>query len=62
MKLVIQAYLTDNRYFDVFTEYAKNDEEDICIRISVYNRSADKCTHYCITNFVDAKSLVIWIN
>jgi hypothetical protein len=31
----------DNRYFDVFTEYAKNDEEDICIRISVYNRSAD---------------------
>jgi len=31
----------DNRYFDVFTEYAKNDEEDICIRISVYNRSAE---------------------
>jgi hypothetical protein len=28
----------DNRYFDVFTEYAKNDEEDICIRITVYNR------------------------
>jgi hypothetical protein len=31
----------DNRYFDVFTEYAKNEEEDICIRISVYNRSAE---------------------
>ncbi|HEX6849532.1 MAG TPA: glucosidase, partial [Chitinophagaceae bacterium] len=30
-----------SRYFDVFTEYAKNDDEDICIRISVYNRSAD---------------------
>ena len=29
----------DNRYFDVFTEYAKNEEEDICIRISVFNRS-----------------------
>jgi len=31
----------NNRYFDVFIEYAKNDDEDICIRISVYNRSAD---------------------
>ena len=30
-----------SRYFDVFIEYAKNDDEDICIRISVYNRSAD---------------------
>ncbi|HEY9364576.1 MAG TPA: glucosidase [Chitinophagaceae bacterium] len=28
----------DNNYFDVFTEYAKNDEEDICIRITIYNR------------------------
>ena len=31
----------DNRYFDVYTEYAKKDEEDICIRITIYNRSAD---------------------
>ena len=29
----------NNRYFDVFTEYAKNDAEDICIKISVHNRS-----------------------
>ena len=29
----------DNRYFDVFTEYAKNNEEDICIKITVCNRS-----------------------
>lgn len=28
-------------YFDVFTEYAKNDAEDICIRITVHNRSKD---------------------
>jgi hypothetical protein len=26
------------KYFDVFTEYAKNDATDICIRISVHNR------------------------
>ena len=32
----------DNRYFDVFIEYAKNDDEDICIRISVYNRFAER--------------------
>lgn len=28
----------DNRYFDVFTEYAKNEPEDILIRITVANR------------------------
>lgn len=30
----------DGRYFDVFTEYAKTDHEDICIKISIHNRSA----------------------
>ncbi len=29
----------DNKYFDVFTEYAKNDPEDLCIRITVHNRN-----------------------
>lgn len=28
----------DNKYFDVFTEYAKNEAEDILIRISIHNR------------------------
>ncbi len=40
-EIVDTGIFNDNRYFDVFTEYAKNDDEDICIRISVYNRSAD---------------------
>ena len=35
------SIFTDSKYFDVFIEYAKNDDEDICIRITVYNRSAD---------------------
>jgi hypothetical protein len=35
------SIFADSKYFDVFIEYAKNDDEDICIRISVYNRSAD---------------------
>ena len=29
----------NHKYFDVFTEYAKNDVEDILIRITVHNRS-----------------------
>src|SRR6185312_10116466 len=29
----------ENQYFDVFIEYAKNNEEDICIKISIHNRS-----------------------
>lgn len=29
----------DKHYFDIFIEYAKNDEEDICIKIIVFNRS-----------------------
>ncbi len=31
-----------NRYFDVFTEYAKADEEDILIKISIYNRAEEE--------------------
>lgn len=31
----------DNKYFDVFAEYAKNTEEDIFIRITIHNRSVD---------------------
>ena len=32
----------DNRYFDVFVEYAKADSEDILVRITAINRSADE--------------------
>ncbi|MEM7552586.1 MAG: glucosidase [Cyanobacteria bacterium P01_A01_bin.84] len=31
----------DNKYFDVFTEYAKADDEDILIRIKVHNRAGE---------------------
>ena len=31
----------DGKYFDVFTEYAKNDPEDILIRITVHNRGQE---------------------
>lgn len=33
---------SDSRYFDVFTEYAKADEDDILIRITIHNRGVEK--------------------
>lgn len=38
-ELLDTGVLDDNRYFDVYTEYAKADEDDICVRITVYNRA-----------------------
>lgn len=34
----------DNRYFDVFIEYAKPGEEDTCIRLTVHNRGPEAAT------------------
>ena len=39
-ELIDTGAFNDNRYFDVFTEYAKNDTEDMLIRITVHNRAA----------------------
>jgi hypothetical protein len=40
-ELLNTGLFNENRYFDVFTEYAKNDTDDICIRITAHNRSND---------------------
>ena len=37
-ELLDTGIFNDNRYFDVFVEYAKESPEDILIRISVFNR------------------------
>jgi hypothetical protein len=37
----LQDAFSENRYFDVFIEYAKADQEDILCRISVVNRGPD---------------------
>jgi Glycosyl hydrolase family 63 C-terminal domain len=29
---------SEGKYFDVFTEYAKNDTEDLCIKVTIHNR------------------------
>jgi hypothetical protein len=40
-ELVDTGAFDDDRYFDVFIEYAKADQEDILIRIEAVNRGAD---------------------
>jgi hypothetical protein len=40
-ELIDTGIFDENRYFDVFVEYAKVDPEDICIRIEVANRGPE---------------------
>jgi hypothetical protein len=40
-ELLDTGIFDDDRYFDVFVEYAKADPEDILVRISVHNRAAE---------------------
>lgn len=41
-ELLDTGLFDDGRYFDVFTEYAKQDKEDILIRITIHNRGNDE--------------------
>jgi hypothetical protein len=41
-ELLDTGMFNDNKYFDVFTEYAKNDAEDILIKITIHNRGKEK--------------------
>jgi hypothetical protein len=40
-ELIDTGIFNENKYFDVFTEYAKNDDEDILIKITIHNRAAE---------------------
>jgi len=41
-ELIDTGVFDDNRYFDVFVEYAKASPEDLCIRIQVVNRGPEQ--------------------
>jgi len=43
-ELLDTGIFEDNRYFDVFVEYAKGDTEDILVRIRVANRGPDSAS------------------
>lgn len=47
-ELVDTGIFDDNRYFDVFVEYAKADAEDILIRITAINRGPDRASLHII--------------
>ncbi len=44
LELMDTGVFAENRYFDVFVEYAKAEVEDICIRITVHNRGPESAT------------------
>jgi hypothetical protein len=41
-ELLDTGLFNDKKYFDVFTEYAKNEAEDILIKITIHNRGDEK--------------------
>ncbi|MBA4852751.1 MGH1-like glycoside hydrolase domain-containing protein [Emticicia sp. BO119] len=43
-ELLDTGVFDNNRYFDVFVEYAKNNSEDICIQIEAWNRGDESAT------------------
>ena len=43
-ELIDTGVFEDNRYFDVFVEYAKGSATDIVVRVSVYNRGPEKAS------------------
>jgi hypothetical protein len=47
-ELIDTGIFDENRYFDIFIEYAKNDVEDILVRATVINRGPSPATLYLL--------------
>ncbi len=47
-ELIDTGIFNDNRYFDIFIEYAKNDADDLLIQITAFNRAPQKAELYLI--------------
>ncbi|MBI4868273.1 MAG: glucosidase [Candidatus Wallbacteria bacterium] len=47
-ELLDTGLFDDDRYFDVFVEYAKYTEEDLCIRIEAFNRGPEEAQIHLI--------------
>ncbi|BAU05045.1 MGH1-like glycoside hydrolase domain-containing protein [Fischerella sp. NIES-3754] len=50
-ELLDTGIFDDDRYFDVFVEYAKADAEDILIKISIVNRGSEAATIHVLPTF-----------
>ena len=49
-ELLDTGIFDDDRYFDVFVEYAKAGPEDILMRVTVHNRGPEKPRSTCCRN------------
>src|SRR5437016_2745030 len=47
-ELIDTGVFDDDRYFDIFVEYAKADAEDICIKIEAFNRGPEEAELHLI--------------
>ena len=47
-ELVDTGIFQENKYFDVFIEYAKADTDDLLIKITIHNRGTEKATLECV--------------
>jgi hypothetical protein len=59
-ELLDTGIFNDNRYFDVFVEYAKESPEDILIRISATNRGPDAATLHVLPTLWFRNSWTWW--
>ena len=58
-ELIDTGVFDQDRYFDVFTEYAKADPNDILIRITVVNRGPEPATLHLLADAVVPQHLVL---
>jgi len=49
----------ENRYFDVFVEYAKTSPEDILIQITIHKPRRRPCGIACAADVVVSQSMVL---
>lgn len=47
-ELIDTGIFSENRYFDIFIEYAKVSSEDICVKIEAFNRGPDEAPLHII--------------
>ena len=58
-ELLDTGIFNDDRYFDVFVEYAKESPEDILVRITVHNRGPEVGSPSCIADTLVPQHLVL---
>lgn len=61
-ELLDTGIFNEDRYFDVFVEYAKEAPEDILIRITVYNRGPEAAEIHILPTFWFRNDWAAWIS